>query len=284
MMSRRYTINLTALLSAILFIIYFSFSSCKKVPDPSEGKIDKDTINFNLLKSSIFIQFFDANTNELIIPVESEALKVNIIGQSKDAVADIIGFQKSEYNIRKGTITFGLIPNAEFVPTSISPVRFTIIAQLHGYLTSTKEVTITSEGDYILKVFMVNKDNPPPGVIIARLYDVGNLVNGVLQDTASIATTNLEGKVVLPAGIRLLRSDSVELAGKLNLTLSYYNGHDDKALAAFPGGITGTVLENSSTNSGVFFPAGLLSLEITDSDWHKASIIENDSLEITMVV
>jgi len=33
----------------------------------------------------------------------------------KNAVADIVGLQKDEYTLTNGIITFGLIPEAEFV-------------------------------------------------------------------------------------------------------------------------------------------------------------------------
>lgn len=284
MMKRLSNINISILISIVFLLIYVSFPSCKKIPNPYSDNDEKDTITYDLLTTSIYIQFFDANTNEYIIPEVGTELKVKIVGKSKDAVADILGFQKDEYIPRQGILTLGLVPEAEFVPSSGSPISFTILTELNGYLTSTREVIITNEGDYMLKIFMVNIDNPPPGVLIERSFDIGNLINGILQNTISISTSNLEAIVVIPAGAKLIDSDSINLAGKLNLTLAYYNNIDDKALAVFPGGITGTVIENNSTNSGVFFPTGTLSIEIYDSDWHKAAFIENDSLEISMVV
>lgn len=284
MMKHLSSINISIMFSAVLFLLYFSFSSCKKTPNPYSNRNEKDTIVYDMLKTIIHVQFIDANTNEYIIPEEGKNLKVMIVGKSNDAVADIIGLQRNEYNVRQGTITFCLLPEAEFVLSPGSPVCFTIVAKLNDYLTSTKEVTITGEGDYMLKIFMVNMDDPPPGVIIEKLYGVGNLANGMLLQTVSIATTNSEAIVVIPAGTKLLDSDSIDLAGKLNITLAYYSNMEDNALSAFPGGITGTVMENNSSNSGVFFPAGSLTIEISDSDWHKAAIIENNSLEISMVI
>jgi len=265
-------------------MFFMSISSCKKIPNPYSNSDEKDTITYDLLKTSIVVQFFDANTNEYIIPEEGVDFKVRIVGKSKDVIADIVGLQQDEYTPRKGIITFGLVPGAESVPSTTSPIRFTIIAQLYNYLVSTKEVVITGEGDYLVKIFMVNCDNPPQGVSIKKIFSVGNLVNGVLQDDVSIVTENSEATVIIPAGIKLLRKDSVELAGKLNITLVYYSILEDNALTSYTGGITGTVMENNSLNSGMFFPAGLLTFEISDSDWHKASIIENDSIEILLEI
>jgi len=284
-MKRLSNINISTLFFAVITLAYISFYSCKKISNPHGNGDEKDTITYNLIKTSIYVQFIDAYTGELIIPEEGKELKVGIVGKSKAAVVDIIGIQKEEYIAKQGFITFALNPESEFIPSSGSPVRFTIVASLNSYLTSSKEVTITSEGDYMLRIFMVDTDNPPSGVIIKQLSEVGRLINGVLQDTVSISTPNSEAIVIIPAGARLLDSDSVKLAtGKLNLTLYYFSNLEDQALATFTGGITGTVIQNTSTNSGVFFPAGLVKFEISDSEWRKASIVENNSLTVSMAI
>ena len=284
-MKRLSNISISILFLAVITLANISFNSCKKIANPRGNGDSKDTITYNLIKTSIYVQFFDATTNELIIPEEGKELTVRIVGKSKEAVVDIVGIQNEKYYAKQGFITFALNPETEFIPSPGSPVRFTIVAELSSYLTSTKEVTITSEGDYMLKIFMIDKYNPPQGVIIERLNSVGHLFNGVLINPVSIATSNNEAVVVIPAGTRLLDSDSVKLVnGEINLSLSYFSNQEDGALAAFKGGITGTVVQNNSTNSGVFFPAGLIVFEITDSEWHKAAFIEKDSLEISMAI
>ena len=84
--------------SVALLVFFISISSCKKIPNPYTDSDEKDTITYDLLKTSIVIQFFDANTNEYIIAEEGEEFTVRIVGKSKDAVADIVGLQKDEYN------------------------------------------------------------------------------------------------------------------------------------------------------------------------------------------
>ena len=275
-------IKISIIVTAIFLLIYSGFTSCKKIPNPNIYGNEKDTITYDLLKTSLHFQFVDASTNENIIPGEGKELKVRIVGNSKNAVVDIMGTQKSEYIASQGLISFGLIPGTEFIPSPESPVCITIIAKLENYITASKDVTITSEGDYMMKIFMVNIENPPSGVIIEQKYDAGNLINGSLQETISIATANSEAIVVIPAGVRLLDADGIELVGKLDVTLSYHNSGTDEALEVFAGGITGTVIDQNITNQGMFFPAGLLSIKITDSDLREAFIIEGDKLEITI--
>ena len=271
-------------ITTVFLFFGLSFSSCKKIADPNKNNAEKDSITYDLLKTSIYVQFFDANTNEYIIADENNELKVQIVGKSKDGVIDIVGLQKNEYAAKQGFITFGLLPDAEFTPSDVNPVNFTIIAQLQGYLTSRKEINITSEGDYIVKIFMISISNPPNGVIIKNVYNTGVIINGVLQGDVAVELPNNEAKLTIPSGIKLFNKDSTYLVGKLNITMAYYNGTDDKVLAAIPGGVVGSVLENNNINSGVFFVAGVVAYDIYDSDWHKAYYIEDDKLEISMAV
>jgi len=136
----------------------------------------------------------------------------------------------------------------------------------------------------MLKVFMVDVDNPPQGVVIKHAYNKGVLINGVLQEDVTVSTSRNEAKIVIPAGIKLIRDDSVNLAGKLNITLAYFNSRYDGSLVAAPGGITGSVLDHYSSSTGVFFPASLIAYNITDSDFHPVSRFENTGLEITTTI
>lgn len=275
-------IRTSILISAIIVLIYSGFTSCKKIQDPEEYRGEKDTITYDLLKTSIHIQFIDAATKASVIPENGEELRVKVVGNSSIFIADIMGIQKPEYFARHGVITFGLVPGMDFTPSPESPVSITVIAQLKDYITTAKDVTITSEGDYMMKILMVNEMNPPSGVILEQQNSAGNLVCGTLLEEVSVRTQNSEAIVIIPKGARLLDSDSVELAGKIDVTLTYHNTIDDNALAVFTGGITGTVIENKGVNDGIFFPTGLLTINIVDKDLKVASIIECNSVEIYM--
>jgi len=275
---------ITVFLITVLLILSSGLFSCKKITDPYKNSTGKDTITYDLLKTSIYVQFFDASTNEVIIPEEDKELKIQIVGKSKAGIADIVGLQRDEYIAKNGFITLGLLPDSEFTPSDGNPIRFSIIAQLTGYLTSRKEISLTSEGDYLVKIFMVNINNPPSGIIIESVNNVGVLINGVLQGAVSVDIPNNKAKLTIPSGTKLFDKDSTYLAGKLNISLIYYSGTDDLSLANIPGGIVSSVLENNSVNPGVFSPTGIIAYNIYDSDWHKAYNIVDDSIEISMVV
>ena len=272
----------TTLILTFLISLQVSFYSCKKIPNPNGDLINKDTITYNLLKTSIFIQFIDANTNELIIPDPDKEIKIRIVGKSSKGIADIIGTQKQEYTIKNSFITFAVLPEAEFIPSATSPISFTVIAELPNYITIAKEITLTSEGDYIIKIPMVNLADSPESITTKQYFNEGVLVKGVLQQDLIFTTDDNTAIVKINAGTKLLTSDSTELAGSLNAVLTYYNSVNDKSLSVIPGGITASILDDYGTSSGVFFPAGVLTLDIYDTDWHKAAIVEDDSLNVAV--
>ena len=273
-------LNITVAFSLLCLLFYMSFTSCKKITNPSIGM--KDTITYDLQKTSIYFQFVDANTNENIISGDIGELIVKVVGYSKFAIADITGIQKDEYIVRNGFLTLAVLP--DYVPSSNSPIIFTIVYQLQKYISSSKEIILTNEGDYIVKVQLVRIDDPPTGVDIKQLYSVGNLYNGVLFDDITISSANEEASITIPAGTKLLDSDTNYLSGKLNLTMVYYNTNEDKALAAISGGICSSIIKNQSSNNVVFFPAGIVRLEIRDSDYKRAAIIEDKMLEINISI
>ena len=278
------TTKTTILILSLFFAFYFSVSSCKKVEDPRVIIDGKDTIYYDLLKTSIYLQFIDVNTNELIIAEDGNSLKVKIIGKSKAAVVDITGLYKEEYVAKNGFLTFGLNPNSEYIPSIQSPTNFTIIANVDNYLTAEKEVNLTTEGDYIIKVYMVNATNPPPGVIYTHKYELGSVIDGVVQEDIVISTPSNEAILTIKQGAKLLTIDSVPLNNTLNVKLTYYNGLDDKALLSIPGGVTGNVLQNNNTSRGMFFSTGVLKYTIYDAQWRRASIITDDSLKISLKI
>ncbi len=277
-MKQLQSINIITLISILSFVFYFSFSSCKKIENPSNGI--KDTITYDLQKSTINIQFIDIKTNKNIVALNNEKLKVVVVGESKNAIADIVGIQNEEYFAQKGFLTLTILP--DFTPSSGSPIRFSINYELKNYISSSKEITIDKDGDYIVRVFMENATDPTEGVSIEELINAGNLYNGVLFDDVTISSSNGDATVTIPGGIKLLDSDTNNLSGKLNITLTYYDGKVDDAFACIPGGVASSILKNNSISPAVFYNAGVISLEIYDSDFKKAAFLEEKSIDIEM--
>jgi hypothetical protein len=273
---------LTILFSLVFAGLYLNLSSCKKISNPNSNRDIKDTITYDLMKTRIFIQFVDAKTDENIGSIDGRTLTVKLVGNSKNTISDIIGIQKDIYYPINGFLTLALLP--EYSPGGSTPVIFTLISRMNNYVTSSKEIIITSDGDYIIKVKMINMDDPPEGVIIEKMFTVGTLYNGTLHSDVSIATPNNEVSITIPAGTILTDNDNNYLKRFLNLTLVYYNINDDKAMGAVTGGIAGSMVKNNTRNSVTFFPASIFDFVITDSEMVQADNIENKELQIEIKV
>jgi len=268
--------------SVLAVMIFFGNNSCKKIKNPNAGTEIKDTIKYDYLKTRVFVQFFDAATNENITQWDGDPLSVEVVGKSNMAVVDILGNQEDRYYPQNGFITFGILP--EHVPSTSSPITFTIVTDIYNHLSASKEITITDDGDYFVKIPIINLEFPPEGVIVSTLSNVGNLYNGVVHDDVVISTDNSEAQVKVQAGTKLLGADSTSLTGKLNLILVYHKLDNDIGMSTIQGGISSSIVKNNTTAGALFFPAGVIDLLISDSDYKEAHSIEDKALEIKITI
>ena len=271
--------NMTKIIAiSLLGILLIGSNSCKKITNPNKNGEVKDTLSYDFLNTRIFIEFFDANTNNHINSNGSDHLKVELKGGSKDAIADIIGLQKEIYYPENGFISFGILP--EYNPSISSPINFTLIASINNYLMTSREIKISEVGDYYIKISMVNIDNPPEGIAVKTADGIGNLYDGFLRDDVEISTENEEAKITIHGGTRLLNSDTNNLNGKLNISLFYYNLDYDQSFESFSGGIIGTIEENNSIENSLFYPGGYVTIKVYDSDGKEGAFIESKSIDL----
>jgi len=160
-----------------------SLDSCK-LKNPVEGV--SLIINYDLIKTYINIQFVDASTGELIGQMDNTQVKIIISGPNADAVLDNTGIIKDEFYSTNGFLGLGLNPNSEYVPTSLNPIKFTVVTSLNGYISTSKTFTIGKEGTYNDKIVMTNISNPPDGVIVKEEKGIGNLLGGIVQEEISV--------------------------------------------------------------------------------------------------
>ncbi len=271
-----------AFIAVLTLLLSVGSYSCKKIVNPNAGKNTKDTIQYTFLKTRVFAQFVDAATNENITSYDGSILSVEIVGKSNMMVADILGVNKEKYYPQNGLLSFSLLP--DMAPSPSSPVVFTIKTKLLGYLPAFKEVTITSEGDYYIKIPLVYLEMPPEGIIIETLNNVGNLYKGVVNSDIVITTTSGEAKITIPAGAKLSASDSTFLSGNLFLKLIYHNLDSDIGMATISGGVNSSIIKDNNIANALFFPGAVLDLIITDSDYKDAAYLEDKKLEIEVVI
>lgn len=262
-------------------MIIFASNACKKIENPNSDLDIKDTLKYDYIDTRVFVEFTDAKTNKYLTSNQGDVIRVEVSGASSEIVRDIIGVEHEYYYPQEGFVSFGLLP--ETLPTESNPIRFSIKSTIYGYLTQSREISICEPGDYYIKVSMINLSDPPEGVIVETLNNVGNLYNGVVFEDVTISTSNMEASVTIPSGTKLLDADTNILSGKLNLTLVYLNPETDMGLKTMQSGIVSTVLNNGSHNV-LFSPGNIFELEIADSDWKKASIIEEKKLKYTALI
>lgn len=267
-------------LTLALFLLIFA-DSCK-VKNPLEGA--KLIINYDILKTFINVQFEDAATGNLIGFEGNEQVKVTITGENAAAVLDNTGVLKEEYKSSNGFLALALNPNTQFVPSQSSPIKFTIVASIDGYISTSKNITISEEGTYNEKIVMTDISNPPPGVIVQETKDAGNLESetGTVESEIVVNTQGGEAEIIIPAGTVIKDSDGNTLSGSLDVTLVYFDNLLDGSLAAFPGGLMTRVNQNGQTLDGAFFSAGFVALEITDENGIAAETFEENPIQLNM--
>ncbi len=272
------------LVSALMIAIVLSMGiqSCKKITNPTEGT--KLIINYDLMRTNISLEFYDAQTGILIGQADDKRVKVEVMGEAAEAVLDLSGQHKESYLSSQGLISLALNPNAEYTPSESNPLRVSFVASLEGYISTSQQLTVTKDGNYKLKFFMVDRENPPTGVSIKTEWNVGSLVSGILQETLIVETPGGEAKFVIPAGTRITDADGTILNASLNIMLAYFSNLEDASLAAFPGGLVTRVLQDGQYEDGAFFSAGFVAIEVWDATGRDAKYFQENKAELIVQV
>ena len=271
-------ISITLLLLLTLGAVT-SLDSCK-FKNPIEGV--KLIINYDLIKTFINVEFVDATTGEMIGQDDDTKVKVIITGPDADAVLDNTGIAKDEFYSTKGFMALALNPNSEFVPTAENPIRFTVVATLDGYISTSKTITLGQEGTFNERIVMTDISNPPSGVVVKEEKGIGDLQDGVVQEEISVRTQNDEAYLIIPGGTVIKDGNGNTLTGSLDITLVYFSNLEDASLAAFPGGLMTRVKQDGQTIDGAFFSAGFMAIEVNDQNGTKAEIFEENTAELGM--
>ncbi len=271
---------LTALVATTL-----NFTACRKLFDATDDL--KLVIDFNLVETTVDVVLFDAATNQQIGRSGDASVNLRITGTDRNAVMDITGMQPQSltFQSQRGFASLALVPNAQYNPTVLNPVRFNVVAQLEGYISTSEHIVLTSTGRNVVRINMVSIDNPPSGVTINRQSGVGNLIEGAVQDEIRIGAPTDVARLSIPQGTVMRDSNGTPLSGPLDILVAHFDNTNDEAMAAFPGGLmTNVQLTDGSDADGLFYSAGLVAIEITDGSGRVASTFENFTVDLTAIV
>lgn len=92
----------------------------------------------------------------------NEFADISITGPDASMVLDLIG-ERDYSTAGDGLLTLILHPDAQ--PSSSNPINFTINANVDGYETITRDVTLTDIGNSVEVIDMVNLQEPPEGLL-----------------------------------------------------------------------------------------------------------------------
>lgn len=247
------------------------------------------------IDTSVSVLFVDASTQELI----SGTLNVTFYGQNAAQVVDIYSDPLSEVAVENGILTFG-ISNA-IRPSEDQPFRVEIgIDGGSTYLSKRVILTLDQTGDNDFEESLVNLQNPPEGVVILtesvgatdannalpapiRIESVLNQSQKSVLDQSLNAQTAASGFVCeLPAGTIFLNAEGAPLSGSLQARFNYFSPEFEESVNA----LTEEYFVDDQGNP--VQPAGVLSMQITDSNGNKArgttSVNSADTLTLQLLV
>ncbi len=277
-----YTSFLILLLAAAVLL---PVNSCKKPVNPLEGV--ELIIDYNIIETTIDVQLVDASTGHILSSQASQGAYIQYGGVDELAVVDVLGVrpENKQFGVSRGITTLALVPNAPYEPSAENPVNFNIMAHVPGYLTSSKEVSITQTGRNFVSISLLPLANPPSGVYVREVPGATTAQNGRVIVPTTVTVPGEGASVTIPENIIIRDAGGTPLDGNINVTIVRFDNTDPEALEAFPGGLTPTVTRlDGSTQSGTFYSAGFVAIQMTDASGNVASTFEGGTLELKSIV
>ncbi len=279
---RKYLFYTTTVALLILIGLILT-QSCDKSPIDNTKLI----FNYDIVKTKINLRFTDAATGIQIGQVnKGTKVNVKITGKNKDVVIDVTGLNldNNSATTESGFMSLGLNPNTEYIPSTDNPITFNVVASVDGYIKSSIPVTIVKEGDYQYELYMVKLDAPPDGVKVTQEQNAGNVQNGEITESFNVTTPGNEASISFDAGTTVLGENGQPLNGNLDVMITHFDNMTDAALVSFPGGLTPTVNQDGGEQSGVFYSAGFVAIEVTDDNGNKAESFQNGKATIEIAI
>lgn len=241
----------------IVVVTLLVLATCK---NPTDGLTV--TINTNVSKSNISLHFMDAvKMNQLNL----DQIKLSIVGKNADKIYNADG--TNSFITSNGFISLILEPG--IIPTKDNPIKFTVIAELNGYLNAVYPITIEQEEDFTAEILMVNLSDLPVGVSIVKSSFNTNL-NGELDTDWIVQIQPKTGKyetakLKIKKGTIIQDENGAALSGQVNVQMLHFDSRDSQSLRSFPGGFfVGNMVDqnNQDMEGGIFQTAGFISLDM----------------------
>ena len=257
-------------------------------PGCQEFKFDANDlelgIDLDIVKTNFAISFIDATTERLIGEESDLTVLVSIHGQDADHVMDPSGILGKEYNSAGGSLSISVDPY-NVVPSEDDPVKFTLVAELEGYLPTSQSIQAFTEGTFDYEIQLMEIVNPPEGVEVKQVENAGEVEEGEIKEDIEVKTEGDEVVIKVEQGTEIKDAEGNPLEGQLDVTLVHFSPTEEEAIESFPGGLTVSVeSESGEQEDGNFITAGFVAIEITDENGNKAANFEQGELELDIEI
>lgn len=219
----------------LLFFVGLFLWACNDLKNLDPAKDLKLILNYKPADAFVEAMVKDAKTGALIM----DKINVDIIGTASANIINFEGEAKSTYTKKGPGIYLGL---RNVIPTEKSPLSFKVIVSADGYLTTSREVTLTAINNAPFEILMVRTTTPPAGAAIKQAIVNASSSTGVSADNIIEVVNGQNATVVeIDKGTIVEDSKGNVLSGALKTTVATFSGATKEASKAFPGSNT-TVL------------------------------------------
>ena len=219
-------------LISLLLILTMQGISCD-IKSPTEGVrvlFNEDPLTL------VTVEIVDARTQAQIVANSFKGVSITIEGTDKNTVTDLTEVPKTHFSAQSGFFSFAIAEEIQVSPEN--PVKITIIASSDGFITNSKQITITSTGE-TFNIALVQLNKPPEGVSTKTNIDNTADASGQVTESIVVATepdpvTETAVSVHVPDGTIIKDEDGNALTGKLTTNVTYFNNKSEESLNALP--------------------------------------------------
>lgn len=260
---------------------------------PAQARTFPQTISFIPTSRTQEIEFFsqfvcDDNQNKPLynsryILTINKTSDININALTIDLINIKLGgipLDSSRYVLDKGDSSCTISFDNMVIPTTNSPLNFTISISGSQIVSTFKQVSVSTVGVTTDLINLISINNPPNSISISK-QKIQQDSQGLISDV-SISVPPTERKpesatVDFAQGTAFYDLAGNALSGELDVTVAHFSALETDSLNSFPGGffVTDAVNQQNETFNEpfYFYSAGFITVEVKDANNRLASML-----------